>query len=69
MGTGFENYDIDRDGMIAVINKLKIELPTEEELKKAQNSTWGSMLLARASRINHAYYMCKNEFLGSFKRC
>jgi len=64
MGTGFENYDIARDGMIAEIDKLKNELPTEEELKKAQNSTWGSMLLARASRINQAYYMCKNEFLG-----
>ncbi|UCC79858.1 MAG: insulinase family protein [Candidatus Zixiibacteriota bacterium] len=64
MGTGFENYDIARDGMIAEMNKLKNELPTEEELKKAQNSTWGSMLLARASRINQAYYMCKNEFLG-----
>ena len=64
MGTGFENYDIARNGMIAEINNLKNELPTEEELKKAQNSTWGSMLLARASRINQAYYMCKNEFLG-----
>ncbi|UCE66388.1 MAG: insulinase family protein [Candidatus Zixiibacteriota bacterium] len=64
MGTGFENYEVARDGMIAEINKLKSELPTAEELKKAQNSTWGSMLLARASRINQAYYMCKNEFLG-----
>lgn len=64
MGTGYENYDIALDGMIAEINRLKNELPTEEELRKAQNSTWGSMLLARASRINQAYYMCKNEFLG-----
>ncbi len=64
MGTGFENYDIARDGMISEMNKLKNELPTGEELRKAQNSTWGSMLLARASRINQAYYMCKNEFLG-----
>jgi predicted Zn-dependent peptidase len=64
MGTGFENYDIARDGMIAEINSLKEALPSEKELKKAQNSTWGSMLLARASRINQAYYMCRNEFLG-----
>jgi predicted Zn-dependent peptidase len=64
MGTGFENYDVARDGMIAEINGLKKAPPAEEELKKAQNSTWGSMLLARASRINQAYYMCKNEFLG-----
>ncbi len=64
MGTGFENYSIAKDGLIAEINKMKSELPTEDELKKAQNSTWGSMLLARASRINQAFYMCKNEFLG-----
>jgi zinc protease len=64
MGTGYENYGIARDGLIAEINKMKSELPTKDELKKAQNSTWGSMLLARASRINQAYYMCKNEFLG-----
>ncbi len=64
MGTGYENYEKARDGMIAEINVLKSSIPTEDELKKAQNSTWGSMLLARASRINQAYYMCKNEFLG-----
>ena len=64
MGTGYENYDIARDGLIAEIDNLKSELPTGDELKKAQNSTWGSMLLARASRINQAFYMCKNEFLG-----
>lgn len=64
MGTSYENYNIARDGLMAEIDKLKSELPTDDELKKAQNSTWGSMLLARASRINQAYYMCKNEFLG-----
>jgi zinc protease len=64
MGTGYENYDVARDGMLMEISKMKEEAPTEEELKTAQNSTWGSMLLARASRINQAYYMCKNEFLG-----
>lgn len=64
MGTGFENYETARDGLIAEINKLKGEPPAEEELTKAQNSTWGSMLLARASRINQAFYMCRNEFLG-----
>lgn len=64
MGTGFENYAVARDGMIAEIDGLKGAPPNEEELRKAQNSTWGSMLLARASRINQAYYMCKNEFLG-----
>ncbi len=64
MGTGYQNYNIARDGMIAEINNLKNEMPSEDELNKARNSTWGSMLLSRASRINQAYYMCRNEFLG-----
>jgi zinc protease len=64
MGTGFENYQVAKEGLIAEIDGLKDEVPTDEELSKAQNSTWGSMLLARASRINQAFYMCKNEFLG-----
>ena len=64
MGTGYENYQTAKEGMIAEIDGLKDEPPAEEELSKAQNSTWGSMLLARASSINQAFYMCKNEFLG-----
>ncbi len=64
MGTGYENYEKAKNGMIAEINLLKDSVPIDDELKKAQNSTWGSMLLARASRINQAYFMCKNEFLG-----
>lgn len=64
MGTGYKNYQVARDGMLAEMNGLKDTIPSQNELEKAQNSTWGSMLLARASRINQAYYMCKNEFLG-----
>ena len=64
MGTGFQNYEKAKAGMIAEINALKTSVPSWEELQKAQNSTWGSMLLARASRINQAYYMCKNQFMG-----
>jgi len=64
MGTGFKNLDNARIGMLEQINSVKAEPPSEEELQKAQNSTWGSMLLARASRINQAFYMCKNQFLG-----
>jgi predicted Zn-dependent peptidase len=64
MGTGYQNYRTAREGMLTEINGLKDTFPSADELRKAQNSTWGSMLLARASRINQAYYMCKNEFLG-----
>jgi predicted Zn-dependent peptidase len=64
MGTGYKNYDVAASGMISEINALKTSEPTQDELSKAQNSTWGSMLLARASRINQAFYMCRNQFLG-----
>ncbi|OGC90802.1 MAG: hypothetical protein A2W25_12765 [candidate division Zixibacteria bacterium RBG_16_53_22] len=65
MGTGFKNMEIAQRGMVERINSIKNEAPSEKELQKAQNSTWGSMLLARASRINQAFYMCKNQFLGA----
>jgi predicted Zn-dependent peptidase len=64
MGTGFKNFEIAQAGMINQIDAVKSEAPSIKELQKAQNSTWGSMLLARAARINQAYYMCKNQFLG-----
>jgi zinc protease len=64
MGTGYQNYDTAATGMISLINGMVTNQPSVDELTKAQNSLWGSMLLARASRINQAYYMCKNEFMG-----
>jgi predicted Zn-dependent peptidase len=64
MGTGYQNADVATGGMISEINAMITNEPTQEELSKVQNSTWGSMLLARASRINQAFYMCRNEFLG-----
>jgi zinc protease len=64
IGTGFANYDAATSGIISLIDAMITNEPSNEELAKAQNSMWGSMLLARASRINQAFYMCKNEFLG-----
>jgi predicted Zn-dependent peptidase len=64
MGTGYKNLETASKGMMDEINSMKAEAPSKGELQKAQNSTWGSMLLARASRINQAFYMCKNQFLG-----
>jgi predicted Zn-dependent peptidase len=64
MGTGFQNLDIATTGLIEQINLVKTGGCTEQELQKAQNSTWGSMLLARASRINQTFYICRNQFLG-----
>jgi predicted Zn-dependent peptidase len=64
MGTGKDNYAQARDGIIQEIRRLQEELPTGEELEIAQNSIWGSALTAQLSRVNQAYYMGVNEFLG-----
>ncbi len=64
MGTGADNFDIARDGIVAEIERLKQEGITSEELETAVNSIWGSSLTRRLSRINQAYYMGIGEYLG-----
>ncbi|MEW5923682.1 MAG: pitrilysin family protein, partial [Candidatus Zixiibacteriota bacterium] len=64
MGTQVKNYNDAKSGIIAEIERLKTEPPTEDELEQAINSIWGSSLTARLSRINQAYYMGVNEYLG-----
>jgi zinc protease len=64
MGTGSDNYDTAREGMLAEIEKLKNEAPSEEEVEIAKNSIWGSQLTRQLSRINQAYYMGVYEYLG-----
>jgi zinc protease len=64
IGTGAANFETARDGIIAQIRRLKSEGPTEGELETAKNSLWGSSLTRRLSRINQAYYMGVNEYLG-----
>ncbi|MCP4569440.1 MAG: insulinase family protein [FCB group bacterium] len=64
MGTGAANYVQARDGILAEIEKLKTDGPTTEELETAKNSQWGRTLTRRLSRINQAYYMGVNEYLG-----
>jgi zinc protease len=64
MGTGKANYAQAKEGILQEIRRLQEELPTPEELEIAQNSIWGSALTADLSRVNQAYYMGVNEFLG-----
>lgn len=64
MGTGAANYEKARAGILAEIEKLQSEGPTKEELETAKNSLWGQTLTRRLSRINQAYYMGVNEYLG-----
>jgi len=64
MGTGRDNFETARDGMLAEIKKLQDGVVDPDELTKAQNSLWGSSLTRRLSRVNQAYYMGVNEYLG-----
>ena len=64
MGTGHENFNIARDGILAEINKLKNEPIEQAELDKARNSLWGSMLMRNMSCINQAYNMAYFEFVN-----
>jgi predicted Zn-dependent peptidase len=64
MGTGSENYEQAKAGILQQMDLMKNEAVTAQELERAVNSIWGSMLTARLSRINQAFYMAVNQFLG-----
>lgn len=64
MGTGSENFEIARDGMLNEIRKLQSGPVDPNEMKKAKNSLWGLHLMRNLSRINQAYHMGVNEYLG-----
>jgi zinc protease len=64
IGTRPQNYQEALDGILGEMKKIKEEKITPDELEKAKNGIWGSMLFYRLSRINQAYYMGMNEFRG-----
>jgi zinc protease len=64
IGTRPQNYQEALDGILGEMKKIREEKITPEELEKAKNGIWGSMLFYRLSRINQAYYMGMNEFRG-----
>lgn len=62
IGTRPQNYQVAVDGILAEMKRMKEEAVTSEELEKAKNGIWGSMLFYRLSRVNQAYFMSVNEF-------
>jgi len=64
MGTGRDNFQVARDGILNEIRRLQTDGVNPNELKKARNSRWGSSLMRNLSRINQAYNMGVYEFLG-----
>lgn len=63
MGTGTDNYTKAKAGMLHQMDSLKIVDISADELERAVNSLWGSLLTSRLSRINQAYYMAVNQFI------
>jgi zinc protease len=64
MGTGADNFDTAKAGILAEIDKLKTDSISQAELDKARNSMWGSSLMRNLSGINQAYNMAYYEFIG-----
>jgi len=64
IGTRPQNYQEALDGILGEMKKIREEKVAPDELEKAKNGIWGSMLFYRLSRINQAYYMGMNEFRG-----
>ncbi len=64
ISTSAENFRRARNGLVLQTEKLILDGPTAEEVRSAKNRRWGSLMRAKLSRINQAYYMGVNEFLG-----
>jgi len=52
------------DGLKLQTNKLSYDGPTEAEVASARNRFWGSLLRSQLSRVNQAYYLGVDEYLG-----
>ncbi|UCD62978.1 MAG: insulinase family protein [Candidatus Zixiibacteriota bacterium] len=64
IGTASTNYRTALDGIILEIEKLRYDGPTGEELTRARNQLWGSLMRAKLSSVNQAYYLGVDEYLG-----
>jgi zinc protease len=64
LGTSPQNFEVARKGILEEIQRLKAESVGSEELEKAKNDLWGSLLMSRLSSVNQAFYMSIHEYLG-----
>jgi zinc protease len=64
MGTSAKKYQQAFDGIILEIDKLRLDGPTDAEVNRARNQIWGRMMMTKLSRINQAFYMAQDEYLG-----
>ncbi len=64
MGTAGESVEPAKEGILAQIADLSRDGITEKELSRAVSDYRGDLLRKRMSRLNKAYYMALNEYLG-----
>jgi zinc protease len=64
IATGAENYQTALDGLTVQTEKLALDGPREAEIRRAKNQIWGRLMSAKLSRINQAYYLALDDFLG-----
>lgn len=64
IGCSGDNYDAAGDGLELQTDKLAFDGPSDDEVRRAANQIWGSLLRAKTTRSNQAYYLAVDEFLG-----
>ena len=64
IATGSQNYQTALDGLTLQTQKLALDGPQWSEVKSARNQIWGRLMSAKLSRINQAYYLGLDEFMG-----
>lgn len=64
IATGAGNFREAFDGLTLQTDKLAYDGPRQEEINRARNRLWGRLMSAKLSRLNQAYYLALNDFLG-----
>jgi zinc protease len=64
LATAGENYRKAVDGMVLQTEKLSFDGPLGEEVRRAANEIWGRLMRIKTARINQAFYLGVNDFLG-----
>jgi len=64
IGTRPENTKTAVKGILDQLERIRLELPSEDELEVEKNSYWGHLLRYHQRKINQAYYLSLYEYLG-----
>ncbi len=63
MGTSSSKYPEARQGMREMLESLVQNPPTEQEIRRVVNASWGSHLRYHQKKINQAYFLSLYEYL------